>query len=44
MSGELLFHAQATLRVPASVTVDDVRTMLEALAAEMMVDVSVDDV
>lgn len=43
MSGELLFHAHATLRVPASVTVDEVRTMLEALAAEMMVDLSLED-
>jgi len=44
MSGELLFHAHATLYVPASVTVDQVRSMLEALASEMMVDLSVADV
>ena len=43
MSGELLFHAQALLRVPAGVTVDQVRGMLESLAAEMMVDLDLDD-
>jgi glycine cleavage system regulatory protein len=40
MSGDLLFHARATLSVPATVTVDRLRGILEALAGEIMVDVT----
>ena len=44
MTGDLLFRAQATLRVPPSVTLDTLRRQLEALAAELMVDLSLDPV
>ena len=44
MSGEPLFHAEATLRVPAGVTVNQLRAVIEALAGELMVDVSFEDV
>jgi glycine cleavage system regulatory protein len=42
MSGEALFRARALLRIPASVTVDRLVDVLEALAGELMVDVFVD--
>jgi glycine cleavage system regulatory protein len=41
MSGEPLFRADASLRVPAGVTVDQLRQVLEALAGELMVDLTV---
>ncbi|MEQ1896060.1 MAG: ACT domain-containing protein [Vicinamibacterales bacterium] len=41
MSGEPLFRADASLRVPAGVTVDQLRLVLEALASELMVDLTV---
>ncbi len=44
MSGEPLFHAEAALLVPADVPVDAVREALEAIAGELMVDVTVEDV
>jgi len=40
MSGESLFTAQATLTVPASVALGDLRSALEALGGELMVDLS----
>jgi glycine cleavage system regulatory protein len=40
MSGDPLFRARATLRVPPDVTVDRLRSILEALAGELMVDLS----
>jgi glycine cleavage system regulatory protein len=43
MSGETLFRARARLRVPTSVTLDTLRRQLEALAGELMVDLSLDD-
>jgi glycine cleavage system regulatory protein len=40
MSGELLFHAQALLSVPASVEIDALKKTLEALADDLMVELS----
>jgi len=40
MSGESLFTAQATLTVPSSVALSDLRSALEALGGELMVDLS----
>jgi glycine cleavage system regulatory protein len=39
MSGEPLFRARASLRVPPGVTIEQLRGVLEALAGELMVDV-----
>ena len=44
MSGELLFKATAHLSVPLSVTMDAVRSRLEALAGELMVDLDLEDI
>ena len=41
MSGELLFEATATLRVPAAADPADLRAALEAIANELMVDLDV---
>lgn len=41
MSGELLFEATATLRVPADTDPADLRSTLEAIANELMVDLDV---
>ncbi len=41
MSGELLFEATATLRVPAAADPADLRVTLEAIANELMVDLDV---
>lgn len=38
MSAEELFEATATLRIPPTVSSDDLRTALEAIANELMVD------
>ena len=43
MSGELLFEATATLRVPATADPADLRAALEAIANELMVDLDVTD-
>ena len=43
MSGGLLFDAQLRVRLPHGVPVDDLRTSLEELAQEIMVDITVDD-
>ncbi len=43
MSGEPLFRARARLRVPAALDLADLRTSLEALAGELMVDLTIDD-
>jgi glycine cleavage system regulatory protein len=43
MTGEQLFRARARLRLPASVTTDGLRSRLEALAGEWMVDVALDE-
>ena len=42
-SGEALFRARAVLAVPASVSTEMVRDLLEAIADELMVDLMVDD-
>jgi glycine cleavage system regulatory protein len=41
MSGELLFEATATLRVPAAADPADLRAALESIANELMVDLDV---
>jgi glycine cleavage system regulatory protein len=43
MSGEQLFRARAHLRLPAGVTTEWLRERLEALAGELMVDVTLDE-
>jgi glycine cleavage system regulatory protein len=43
MSGEHLFRARAQLRLPATVATEWLRAKLEALAGELMVDVSLDE-
>ena len=43
MSGGRLFEATIVARVPASVDLDAVRTELERLAAEVQVDISLED-
>jgi glycine cleavage system regulatory protein len=43
MSGETLFQAEAKLRVPAAVPLDELRGVLEALADELMVDITLDE-
>ena len=42
MSGELLFRATADLHVPADLDLEELRSTLESLAAELMVDVTLD--
>ena len=43
MSGEQLFRARAQLRLPAAITTEWLRERLEALAGELMVDVTLDE-
>lgn len=43
MSGEALFRARAELGVPATVTTERLRDLLEAIAGELMVDLLEDD-
>jgi glycine cleavage system regulatory protein len=43
MSGEQLFRARAQLRLPPSVTTEWLRSRLETLAGELMVDVALDE-
>ena len=43
MSGEALFHARARLRIPSDASLDTLRATLEAIAHELMVDVSLED-
>ena len=40
MSGETLFHARASLRLPTDAVMDELRKALEKLGDELMVDVS----
>ena len=42
MSGGALFNASLRLSVPSSVSVDDLRESLEALANEIMVDIELE--
>lgn len=43
MSGETLFRARAHLRIPASIAVEWLRSRLETLAADLMVDLTLDE-
>lgn len=43
MSGELLFRAHADLHVPASLDTEDLRSALEELATDLMVDVELEE-
>ena len=43
MSGEQLFSARAKLRLPADVTTEEIRRVLEALAQDLMVDLTFED-
>lgn len=40
MSGDMLFEARATMVAPATVAVDELRSVLEQLANELMVDIA----
>lgn len=42
-SGESMFQAEARLRVPHDVPTDELRNILEALANELMVDITLED-
>ncbi|NRA07085.1 MAG: ACT domain-containing protein [Myxococcales bacterium] len=42
MSGEVLFHARAELRVPESQSLEEVRATLEKIGNDLMVDVSLE--
>jgi glycine cleavage system regulatory protein len=39
MSGGMLFEAQAVLNAPLATSTDDLRTMLEGIAHELMVEI-----
>ena len=43
MSGEQLFRARAQLRLPNAVTTESLRERLEALAGDLMVDITLDE-
>jgi glycine cleavage system regulatory protein len=43
MSGERLFQARARLKAPVSLTVDELRSQLERLAADLIVEVSLEE-
>ena len=43
MSGEQLFRARAQLRLPNAVTTEALRERLEALAGDLMVDITLDE-
>ena len=43
MSGDTLFRARVTLGVPSGVTVEQLRTVLEELAGELMVDIELNE-
>jgi glycine cleavage system regulatory protein len=43
MSGDMLFRARASLRVPAAMSLEQLRGVLEAIAGEIMVDLVLDD-
>ena len=42
MSGGMLFRASALVHVPAGVALEDLRTALESLADDLMVELTVD--
>jgi glycine cleavage system regulatory protein len=43
MSGETLFHVHAWLRIPTDAAAEELRTALEKLAGEMMVELHLSD-
>jgi glycine cleavage system regulatory protein len=43
MSGDALFRARARLRMPSTMTVDGLRGILEALAGDVMVEVTLEE-
>jgi len=43
MSGDVLFRARATLRIPPTITLERLRGVLEALTGELMVDLSLEE-
>jgi glycine cleavage system regulatory protein len=43
MSGDTLFRARATLRIPSNLTLDRLRASLEGLAGELMVDLALEE-
>jgi glycine cleavage system regulatory protein len=43
MSGDPLFRARARLRMPSTMTVDELRALLEALAGDLMVEVTLEE-
>ena len=43
MSGGQLFEAQALLEAPPGISMDDLRSMLEAIADELMVEINLSD-
>ncbi len=43
MSGETLFHANAQLSVPQEMATDELKAVLEGLANELMVDITLED-
>ena len=43
MAGGLLFEARAVLELPPGTSSDDLRAMLEGLADELMVDISLSE-
>jgi glycine cleavage system regulatory protein len=43
MSGEALFRARAILRIPSTITIEQLRRVLESLAGELMVDLTLED-
>lgn len=43
MSGETLFRARAHLRIPPALSLDELRSRLEALAGELMVDLTLEE-
>ncbi|MDH3520372.1 MAG: hypothetical protein OEM49_07930 [Myxococcales bacterium] len=43
MSGEVLFRARASLRLPGDLSLEELRETLEKIANELMVDLTIDD-
>jgi glycine cleavage system regulatory protein len=43
MAGGMLFEARATLEAPPTTSMDELRTMLEAIADELMVEIKLSD-
>jgi glycine cleavage system regulatory protein len=43
MSGDLLFHARAKIRIPSSCSTQELRKALEKIAADLMVDLTISE-